>query len=491
MTEGRSTGGEGAAGVARRRRWATGPWPWGGETIRGGRRRRGRRRERAGPSGQRAAALTGSAGATLPAHSGRASHARAHADDQCGKTARQRPSALGCAVPRSARRCGLRPPRRPCQRARGATHAKTPRVAARRRASAHRRARRGRARVSAHPTRTLRARSRTRPERRRARRVVALRAAHRRCSGAGPGRPPLPRRRRGRGALGARDDLPLRAAPLGRLSARAAHPSARRVRRSPVRSRSRRCASAGSGALALALLCFAFAAGVLLVPVRGHTLEQWAPVTVRFLLGRYSSRARFHSQRAQLGHVVALPTGRPRPAAPAGAVGAARRAGGPRVPRGRARAVRGRPLRCRQGSRAHARSPRRCACAGARSRCSAPAEREQRLADYGAVLAALARDGSAVRRIAWIERTLPGDGDELGDYLLQAKRPDASLAEPPEELVSYLSADRPRRRRRRGTRADASRCRSTPSAPPRDARSRAWAAETSARSRCSPGKSGS
>ena len=67
-----------------------------------------------------------------------------------------------------------------------------------------------------------------------------------------------------------------------------------------------------------------------------------------------------------------------------------------------------------------------------------PAEREQRLAEYGAVLAALARDDSAVRRIAWIERTLPGDADELGDYLLQAKRLDARLEEPPEELVSYL-----------------------------------------------------
>ena len=69
----------------------------------------------------------------------------------------------------------------------------------------------------------------------------------------------------------------------------------------------------------------------------------------------------------------------------------------------------------------------------------APQEREQRLADYGAVLAALARDGSAVRRIAWIERTLPGDGDQLGDYPLQAKRADASLHDPPEELVPTWS----------------------------------------------------
>ena len=45
---------------------------------------------------------------------------------------------------------------------------------------------------------------------------------------------------------------------------------------------------------------------------------------------------------------------------------------------------------------------------------------------------------SPVRRVAWIERTLPGDGDALGDYLLEAKRPDATLEDPPEELVSYL-----------------------------------------------------
>ena len=54
------------------------------------------------------------------------------------------------------------------------------------------------------------------------------------------------------------------------------------------------------------------------------------------------------------------------------------------------------------------------------------------------MLAALARDDSPVRRVAWIERTLPADGDALGDYLLDAKRPDATLDDPPEELVSYL-----------------------------------------------------
>ena len=54
------------------------------------------------------------------------------------------------------------------------------------------------------------------------------------------------------------------------------------------------------------------------------------------------------------------------------------------------------------------------------------------------MLAALARDDSPVRRIAWVERALPGDPDALGSYLLGAKREDASLDDPPYELVSYL-----------------------------------------------------
>jgi hypothetical protein len=67
-----------------------------------------------------------------------------------------------------------------------------------------------------------------------------------------------------------------------------------------------------------------------------------------------------------------------------------------------------------------------------------PEERRQRLEEYGGVLAALARDDSPVRRISWLERALPGDPDALGGYLLEAKREDASLDEPPYELVSYL-----------------------------------------------------
>jgi len=193
----------------------------------------------------------------------------------------------------------------------------------------------------------------------------------------------------------------------------------------------------GLGGLGLALLFFAIAASVLLVPLRGHTLEQWAPVTVRFLLGRYTTRARFQSQRAQLGHVVALPTGDldpQRSEEPWGLPGELADLGFLEA-----------ELVSYEGARfgvvKDSRARTFTAALRVRGRAFAlldPSEREQRLADYGAVLAALARDGSAVRRIAWIERTLPGDGDELGDYLLEAKRADARLDEPPEELVSYL-----------------------------------------------------
>ena len=49
------------------------------------------------------------------------------------------------------------------------------------------------------------------------------------------------------------------------------------------------------------------------------------------------------------------------------------------------------------------------------------AEQERTLDAWGAVLASCARDGSPVRRLQWIERTLPGQGDELAAHF-QAER---------------------------------------------------------------------
>ena len=55
-------------------------------------------------------------------------------------------------------------------------------------------------------------------------------------------------------------------------------------------------------------------------------------------------------------------------------------------------------------------------------------EQERKLAGWGAVLASLARDGSPVRRLQWVERTLPSDGDELSAYLQSERERAVPLA---------------------------------------------------------------
>jgi hypothetical protein len=193
----------------------------------------------------------------------------------------------------------------------------------------------------------------------------------------------------------------------------------------------------GIASIGLALLVAAASGGAVLVPVHGRTLEQWVPTIVRFAIAGFAGATRFHSQRAQLGHVVELPEGGldPKSATPPFA----------------------RPaeladvellevaLARYDGARLGVVKDRRAGTFTATVRVSGrafallgPDEREQRLEEYGAVLAALARDDSAVRRVSWIERTLPADADALGSYLLEAKAPGTSLDAPPDELVSYL-----------------------------------------------------
>jgi hypothetical protein len=189
--------------------------------------------------------------------------------------------------------------------------------------------------------------------------------------------------------------------------------------------------------LALVLGLVLLGACVLVVPVRGRTVEQWAPIVVRFLLARHRGRARFSSQRAGLGHLVALPDGTLDPRRPSEPYSLPGELVGLEFLEGELV----RYASARFGVVKDVRAATFTAAVSVRGRAFAllgAPEREQRLADYGAVLAALARDDCAVRRVAWVERTLPGDGDQLGDYLIEAKRGDARLEEPPEELTSYL-----------------------------------------------------
>ena len=61
-------------------------------------------------------------------------------------------------------------------------------------------------------------------------------------------------------------------------------------------------------------------------------------------------------------------------------------------------------------------------------------EKEQRLAGWGGVLAGLARAGSPVTRVQWVERTVPADGDEMGRWLADHVR----VAPGAPSLASYL-----------------------------------------------------
>ena len=189
----------------------------------------------------------------------------------------------------------------------------------------------------------------------------------------------------------------------------------------------------GVRGLALALLALAVGAGVLLAPVWGLTVGQWTPILLRFLLG--GERRRFRTGRAGAGHVVRIPERGldPQPAEPAWSFPA--ELAGLQLVDGELAQYQNAQFGAAVEHGAYTAALR---VRGPAFSLAAPELRERMLAEYGAVLAALARDDCPVRRVSWIERTLPGDGDALGDYLLQAKRADATLEEPPEELVSYL-----------------------------------------------------
>jgi hypothetical protein len=63
-------------------------------------------------------------------------------------------------------------------------------------------------------------------------------------------------------------------------------------------------------------------------------------------------------------------------------------------------------------------------------------EQERALDTWGAVLASCARDGSPIRRLQWIEQTLPGEGDALAAHF-QAQR-DRAVPLDSEPVRSYI-----------------------------------------------------
>jgi len=158
------------------------------------------------------------------------------------------------------------------------------------------------------------------------------------------------------------------------------------------------------------------AAGAAFVPVSGRTAEEWAPVLLRWTIKVLTNQRRWVGRAAEAGAE--------RPGAPPSLAGCrflvreaaepARRLGVFHDPRrGTFSAV----LSVRGGS---------FVLLDAR-------EKERRLSAWGSVLAGLAREGTTVHRVQWVERALPGDSNDLQLAMAERMVPDA----PPGAIDSY------------------------------------------------------
>ena len=168
----------------------------------------------------------------------------------------------------------------------------------------------------------------------------------------------------------------------------------------------------------IGLLLVAAAVALTTVPLAGHTADQWAPVATSYLLRAGSGRRRFRSTLPMLGQRDAAAQ---LPAALSGVrieslgvegsgIGVLSERGGRRLT-----AV----LACRAVSFA----------------LLDPESQERRLAGWGLVLATAAQ--APIRRLQWIERTAPAQGDELARWLHDARDPALPLRGEP-IVESYL-----------------------------------------------------
>ena len=170
-----------------------------------------------------------------------------------------------------------------------------------------------------------------------------------------------------------------------------------------------RALSSGIGvvsALALALLTIAFC----FWPISGRSAEAWLPIVGRHAIGRALGREVRRSPAPQVGTRPAT-DGRPEPVAALHEVG--------RDLELLAAPFHGEMVGVLKDRRAHSYTAVlavRVTSFGLLDR----AEQESRQAGWGGVLSGLAREGSPVSRIQWVERTVPADGDEIGRYLGEA-----------------------------------------------------------------------
>jgi hypothetical protein len=179
-------------------------------------------------------------------------------------------------------------------------------------------------------------------------------------------------------------------------------------------------APTATGAL-VATLVFGSLVVLAVAPVGRRTAEEWAPIAIAFVLRRLIGRTRFRSTLPTRGMVAderATPgrrsLGQPRPEAP----------GSLRGVRIIDADYRDRPIGAlsEHGGR---RLTAVLACRVVAFSLLDPEAQERRLARWGLVLAGAA--GTPIRRLQWVERTAPAQGDELARWLHSERDPAVPL----------------------------------------------------------------
>jgi hypothetical protein len=176
----------------------------------------------------------------------------------------------------------------------------------------------------------------------------------------------------------------------------------------------------GAGVVA-ALLLLVAALGVTTAPISGRTVEEWAPVAascgVRHLLWQHRFRARAPTSGRSVTRAPQLELPRSLRGVQLGTVG-------------------------HQGRELGVLSERRgrwltsvLACQALSFALLDPEVQERRLAQWGMLLAGAAN--APIRRLQWIERTAPAQGDELARWLHTARDPTIAARGTP-AVESYL-----------------------------------------------------
>ena len=159
------------------------------------------------------------------------------------------------------------------------------------------------------------------------------------------------------------------------------------------------------------------------VPLYGRPLNEWVPVIGVFMARKATGRSRFRSRAPEAGTRFA---GGDEPVSLPDSIGKVELLAFP---------FRGVELGVLADRPNHTFS----AVIQARARSFVlldPVDKAHRLAGWAGVIAGLAREGSPISRVQWIERTAPDDPDALSRYLREAIDPSIGLDALP--LQSYL-----------------------------------------------------